>query len=275
MGEIEGHHRLALILAAYDPYKDIFDIFIKQFEKYWTNRPYPLVIANMYFDYDGNNTHVIHCGDMKTPYFRKRIAIDSVDADYCLVLEEDRIFMDFVDTDEVEKILDFMDKHNIDYFRCQTSEFKKKKKNRIKNYEHFYRIPMKEPYGVCGSMVIWRKSYLEGLREENLDNGYEWERYWLKQSYSSKEELVDSNFATDDRNVFNILHCIEKQKWIYDARKKLIKEGYEINNDRPVMGLKERFFFKLKNFSKRLPISFRHSIKQFLKKLGFKFVTDY
>lgn len=275
MENIKGHYRLALCLAAYDPYKDIFDIFIKQFEKYWPDRPYPLIIANMFFDYEGENAYVIHCGDVKIPNLRNRIVFDTVDADFFLVMEEDRILMDYIDNKEIEKILDFMDKEQIDYFRCQASQFKKKKKNRFTGYEHYYRIPMKEPYGVCGSMVIWRKSFLLDLRKDNLDNGYEWERYWLKQAYCRKQKLVDANFATDDRNVFHILHCIDKQKWIYGARKRLVKDGFDIGNSRKVMGIRERIFYNLKCFSKRVPISLRHGIKQFLKLIGFKFVTDY
>ena len=55
-------------------------------------------------------------------------------------------------------------------------------------------------------------------------DGYKFESYQNKRAALSKEVWV-KNYATDDRNLFHILHCIDKQRWIPSARKKLIKEG--------------------------------------------------
>lgn len=268
-------YRLAIYLAAYDPYKDIFDIFIEQFKRCWPDCPYPLVISNMFFEFKGDNIIVIHNGDEKRASVRKNKALDAVDADYYLGMEEDRIFTKKVDTKEIERILDFMDKESIDYYRCNSSVFKKRQRDQFLGYEHIYHIPSSEPYGVCGSTVIMSKKLHDYRRANNLDDGYEWEKHALENAFNSTQKWVP-NSATDDRNLFGIVHCVEKQKWISSSRKKFIQMGYSIRSeDRKVQTLSETIYMNVKDLGKRIPIKYRHVIKSLAKKFGFKFVTDY
>ena len=267
------HYRMAIYLAAYDPYKDVFDIFIEQFKKNWPDCPYPLVIANMYFQYEGENIIVINCGDEKDPIARKQKALEAVDADYYLGFEEDRIIMDKVNTAEVEKILDFMDKEQIPYFRCNPSFFRKKAENRFPGYEHYYHIVANEPYGVCGSTVIWKKEFIKKREEMGLASGYRWEAYQNERAATTTEKWVE-NYATDDRNIFHIIHCVEKQKWIASSKKRLEKEGYVITG-REVQSIKETIISGIKDTFKRVPGKTRHRVKETMKKIGFHFETDY
>lgn len=269
------HYRLAIYLAAYDPYKDLFDIFISQFDKCWPDCPYPLIISNMYFENERKNTIVIHNGNIPDPVIRKNRALESIDADYYLGMEEDRIFNGMVDTKEVEKILDFMDKESIDYYRCNASIFPKRKKDKYVGYDHAFHIPMNEPYGVCGSTVIMSKQLHDYRKKTGLDNGYKWEAFWLKKAGISSNKWIPK-FATDNRNLFHIVHCVEKQKWIASSRRLFIKKGYEIDpNVRKVQGIKETIFMHLKQSSKLLPAKSRIVIKKVATKMGFEFVTDY
>lgn len=270
---MKKHYRLAIFLAAYDPYKDIFDIFIEQFKKCWPDCPYPLVIANMFFEYKADNVIVIHCGNEKNQEVRKQRALEAVDADYYLGMEEDRIFSDKIDTQEIEKILDFMDKENIEFYRCNASVFKKKKSDQYPGYTHAFHIPAKEPYGVCGSTVIMSKKLHEQRKKEGLENGYVWEKYQLKRAYYDTRKWVDG-YATDDRNVFHIVHCVEKQKWITKSRRIFMKMGYDVGS-RDVQNVRESLLFNIKGACKRIPIKYRYRIKKIVKKFGIKCVTDY
>lgn len=273
--EKKSKYRLAIYLAAYDPYKDLFDIFIEQFKRCWPDCPYPLIISNMFFEYEGDNIIVIHNGDEKRAVIRKNRALDAVDADYYLGMEEDRIFTKKVDTKEIERILDFMDKESIDYYRCNSSVFKKKPRDQFPGYDHIYHIQSSEPYGVCGSTVIMSKKLHDYRRANNLDDGYAWEKKALENAFHSTEKWVP-NYATDDRNLFGIVHCVEKQKWIASSRKVFIRMGYDIRlENRKIQTSSEAIYMYIKDLGKRVPIRYRHAIKAFAKKIGFKFVTDY
>lgn len=272
---MKKHYRLAIILAAYDPYKDVFDIFYEQFKKNWSDCPYPLVIANMHFQVEGNNVVLINCGDEPNQSRRTRTAFEMIDADYYLLFEEDRIIMNPVNTHDVEEILNFMDTEKVPYFRCHASIFRKKKSNLFHGQVHYYHIPAQEPYGVCGSTVIWSKAMMEFLKEDFEFDGYRWEKFQNERAALSKDKWVE-NYATDDRNVFHILHCIDKQRWIPSAKRELCKEGYDFeDSNRDVLSFVQSTFFTVKRVAKRIPGKIRYRIKKILKLIGFKFQTDY
>lgn len=275
MENFDMHYRMVIVLAAFDPYKDIFDIFIEQFKKNWPDCPYPLIISNMYFKCDLENVYVINCGDVKDPALRLKMAIDMFDADYYLGFEEDRIIMRPVNTKEVERILEFMDSENILYYRCNSSVYRKKKSDQYNGYEHCFHIPANEPYGVCGSTVIWSNRMMHILGDEFDYNGYKWESYQNERAATSHDKWLDY-FATDNRNLFHILHCIEKQKWIAKSRRLLIKQGYDIpRRGREIQSFGETLMAYLKYCFKLIPGKTRFYIKKLLKKVGFDFVTDY
>ncbi len=269
------HYRFVIFLAAYDPYKDVFDIFIDQFYKNWPDCPYPLVIANMHFNYEGNNVILINCGDMPSAADRMRVIMDKIDADYYLGMEEDRMITKPINSAEIEEILDFMDKEKIKYFRCDASKFKKRESDKFQNYEHYYHIPNNEPYGVCGSTSIWSRELLEEFGEKFSFNGYKWESYQNSRAGKDSNGWVDG-CATCDSNLLGILHCIDKQKWISSSRKKLIKKGYKIDKkQRQVHSLKETIIFNLKNSFMTMSSKNRHRIKNILKRFGFHFETEW
>lgn len=268
--------RLIICLAAYDPYKDIFDVFIELFKKNWPDCPYKLIIANMNFSYESDNENIIvmNCGKIKESYIRQRMVREQFDADYYIFMEEDRMITDRVNNQDIEEILDFMDEEKLNYFRCNSSIFRKKKKNAYVGYNHFYHIPSKEPYGICGSTVIWRNEYMKELEKIGHDNGYVFENEQLKNAYYASEKWV-KKAATDDRNLFNILHCIDKQRWIPSAKKKLQKMGFDIGKDREELTLFLNIYVNIRNCGKLVPIKFRYWLKKILKLLGFNFVTEY
>lgn len=269
------HYRFVIFLTAYDPYKDMFDIFIKQFKKNWPDCPYPLVIANMYFHYEDDNVILINCGDMPSAADRMRVMMEKVDADYYLGMEEDRIIMNPVDTSEIEKILAFMDKEKLGYYRCNGSRFKKREADRYQGYEHYYHILKDEPYGVCGSTSIWSRKLLDEFGTKFDFDGYQWESFQNARAGRAGKGWVEG-YATDDRNLLSILHCVEKQKWIASARRRLIKEGYDIDRQgRQVHSWKETIICNLKNAFMGVSGSKRHKIKRILKKFGFHFETDW
>lgn len=271
----KSKYRLAIILPAYDPYKDVFDIFISEFKKNWPDCPYPLIISNMFFDFSDEDmfVNVIHSGNEPSFVIRRDKAIASIDADYYIVMEEDRIISEKVDTSVIEEIMQFMDKESIDYFRCNPSPFRKKSCDKYEGYEHYFHILAKEPYGVCGSTVIQSKELI--LRKKDLNDPYQWEEEQLKNCLMAKKRWA-GKYITDDRNVFHIVHCIEKQKWIRSSKRYFKKKGYSINDStRPSLGLKETALFHIKNLGKRIPIKLRYNIKKIAAKIGFKFVTKY
>lgn len=270
-------YRLSIVLPAYDPYKDAFDIFMNLFEKNWPDCPYPVVVANMFFQYESTlpNFHLINCGDEKRYRVRRNKAIDFKKAKYYLIMEEDRMFTGKIDTREIEKILDFMDANDIDYYRMNPSFFRKKKKDRFEGYEHFYHIPSKEPYGRSGATSIYRIDLIEKNSAKYADAYFE-ENGYLEDSFNATEKYL-ANAATDDRNILSILHCIDKSQWIPEAKRELERMGYDLSNTTlKTIPAGKNFIQNCKyTVGKRVPIKGRFYVKKILGKFGMKFSTKY
>ena len=269
--------RFSIILPAYDPYKDAFDIFMDLFEKNWPDCPYPVVVTNMFFQYESSlpNFHLKNCGDEKRYRVRRTEAINMVKAKYYLIMEEDRMFTGKIDTREIEKILDFMDENDIEYYRMNPSFFKKKKKAKFEGYEHFYHIPAKEPYGRSGATSIYRIDLIERNSKKYAD-AYCEENGYLEDSFNATEKYL-AKAATDDRNILHILHCIDKSQWIPAAKRELEKMGYDLSDTTlKTLSKKRNIVQKCKYvIGNRVPIKFRYYIKKFLSKFGMKFSTKY
>lgn len=270
-------YRFAIILPAYDPYKDAFDIFMDLFEKNWSDCPYPFVVANMFFQHESKLKHFYlkNCGDEKSYRVRRNEAMHLIKAKYYLIMEEDRMFTDKIDTNEIEKILDFMDENDIDYYRLNPSFFKKKKKDKFDGSEHCYHILAQEPYGRSGATSIYRVDLIEKNSNKYAD-AYMEENGYLEDSYKAKERYLEKA-ATDDRNVLHILHCIDKSQWIPSAKRKLGKLGYDLSHSTlKTIPLHKAIIQDIKyTFGKCVPIKLRVYIKKVLTKMGMRFSTKY
>lgn len=269
--------RLALLLPAYDPYKDAFDIYMDLFMKNWPDCPYPFIVTNMNFqcDYPLKGFRLINCGDEKRYKVRLRKGLDAINAKYYLILEEDRMFTQKIDTCDIEEILNFMDEYDVKYYRMNPSFFKKKKRDRYGEKAHHYHVLAKEPYGRSGATSIWRADYIREFQEIYEDE-YAAENTYLKESLCMSERYV-KDCATDDRNVLHVLHCIEKSKWVKSSQKRLEKMGYDFSSTiLATQSLKQYYIYEMKSFiGKCIPMRLRYRVKKILRKFGMKFSTDY
>ena len=102
-----------------------------------------------------------------------------------------------------------------------------------------------------------------------MANGYKWEAYQNERAAKATDKWVE-NYATDDRNLFHILHCIEKQKWIVSSKKTLEKQGYVIQG-REVQSYKVTIILYIKDIFKRIPGKTRNKIKKIMKKIWISF----
>lgn len=274
MVDVNKHYRMAIFLIVYGPYQDVHDIFLSQFRKNWPDCPYPLVIGNQYYELNDENILTLKFEDGVGGSDRLNKILDTIEADYYLGFEADRVIMDRVETSEVEKILDFIEANNIQYFRCHASRNKKKKADIYEGYLHFFHIRANEPYGVPGSSAIWSKELRSYLRANKI-NGYQWEALQNERAATTHDRWIDG-YATDDRNVFHILHCVEKKKWIRSAKRNLLKDGIDImESTRDTQTLLETVMAHTKELFMRIPGKTRFRIKKLLKIIGFKFSTDY
>lgn len=259
--------RLTIIVPTHDSYIDLFAVFLRLFKKNWANCPYRLVLScNEYPATEYKNINVVNNSEDTLITMRVSNAAHKFPADYYLVLLEDMFIDKPVDDERFAEILDFSDKNGLHY--CGLN-LKLAKKNS-------YMFTSKaEPYGISFGAFICDNYFIENYLNKNI-TGWDFENEQLKLTlqYKKKEKFTDCAHCTG--NPLNIIHGIDKGRWIRTAKKAIGKDNPEIDlGDRPLLGRKETIKRKLYSVSKIFKPKSRARIKKFLRHFGFKFTTDY
>ena len=188
----------------------------------------------------------------------------------CLLLE-DFFISDKVDNGEIEKIVDFMEKENIVYYKLQT--FSKLKSDKYKKIPYLTEIKDDKKYGVSLLAAIWKK---EDLLKMIGGGDYNAWRFEIMRN-EEKSHNLSGKCVYDNRDVLHICHGVVKGKYLPQAIKAMKKKGYILNssNEREILSFKERFEFKLKLYIKNMcPESLYDTVKKTGKKIGFRFTDD-
>ena len=236
--------RLTILLVSYDGYSDMWPTFFECKDTFWSDCPYPVVLANNEKDIDIRNVRVINCGKDAQWSTRTRKALESIDTKYVMFLLEDLFISDVVKTEKIERAIDLMDKEGINYYKIMT--FSKINTNNFKNYEYLKQIPASLPYGISLQAAIWEKNhFLEMIGAEDY-NPWVFEVRRLEDEKNSNEpyKLVG---VYDNRNIMNICHMVVQGKFLRKAVKKMLQLGIHVDtNSRKIMSRRENFIYNLK-----------------------------
>lgn len=200
-------------------------------------------------------------------------AIECVDADYYMIIDEDMMITRKVITSEIEDVLNVMESNGIKHY-SYFKAFKQKGKN-IDNHDYLSYVKKSQPYGLA-LMSIMSAPFLKETIGNGTVEGWEIERKWLKEAYLANDEYFD-DVIVDNRNIFNLIHGISKGCWFPSVLRKMKKLGYNIDiKQRKVLSNAEEI--KIRSyilFGTKISGRNRVMIKNGLRKLGFKFISDY
>lgn len=264
---------MALVIIGYDPYKDVWNHYFKLLNKYWADNPFPVYLVNNEdpgIEYKG--VTVINCGKDAEWSRKAQIAVQQVKEKYICLLLEDFLTRDYVDTEEVLKVVKFMKEKDMKYYKLTT--FSKFRTPHYENYKFLYTIPKNMPYGISLQAAIWEKDFLkEKLGTDNY-NAWTFEKDRLDEETNESGPLEGCVF--DNRNILQIEHAIVQSVYLPPAIRYFNKIGYKIDlNERGMMNKRQYFIYANKRFWSDLLSGFDLSLlKKCLKKFGMTFVSD-
>ncbi len=259
------NNKLTVLLVSYDGYGDMWPAFFECKKKFWSDCPYPTVLANNEKSFTAENTVVMNCGRDAQWSMRTRKALEKIDTKYVMFLLEDLFISDNVDTRNVESAISIMEDEGIDYYKIMT--FSDIKTKNFKDYDFLKTIPASLPYGISLQASIWNRNFFLKMIGEGNYNPWCFETRRLKEEQTTKEpnKLIG---VFDNRNILNICHMVVQGKYL---PKSVIKmQGVGINVDvesREVMSYSENCIYDLK--LKVSSFTDRHTIiRKFLRMLG-------
>lgn len=269
-------NNLTLIVSCWDKYDDVRKVFFESLLKYWPTCPFRIVIAinsGEKFFLPGLKIDTIECPASSTGTERLIYALKEVNSKYVLLLHEDAIFYDYVNSDFVKALTVFIISHNIEYCKMINSPSKKGKK--FSNPYSLKYINHRQPYGINICCSIYKKDYFLHTMDDTLST---WELENKLNTIASKMErgyYNDKVICTS--NPLRVYFGVMGGKWSRKALKLCKQKGFSIDIERrKINSLWTEMVNSFKSLATRIcPWKLRLFLKKVLTKLGFKFVTKY
>ena len=265
---------MIVVISSPDSYSDVFEIFFTLFRKYWTNCEYEVILSNNKLKPSFENLRVMNNDTNATWSSRVLKAVVNEDTKYVMLLTEDSIITDYINSEQIRGVLCLMKDYDLKYYRLW--HIPKPKGKLIDDHEHARLIPIEQPYGRNLGPAIWEKDHLIECLKDGKSSGWEIEGSFLEESNNSNSGNHEE-CAVDDRDLLHMIHGVSKGKWNPSALRKLRKLGISVDTS------KRRRISRYKELQTRLaiyivcalPNGVRVRLKKTLAKLGFKFVTPY
>lgn len=214
----------SIFLSTCDAYKDCWDPFFLLFKKYWPDYSGTIymVTDNLTYQYEGLkikclNINTINGIDPSVNISwgkRMRMAMDLIDDDIILFMQEDFFIKDRVKNDIINNFAQLMVDHKdlmcLHLTRPQIKDADKSE------FEHLYNMKVKQRYRADCQPALWRKEELYNVLEDEY-SPWQMEVFGSKKSAQMNHRylIVDKNWVKKD--VFEIIPYvatgISKAKW--------------------------------------------------------------
>lgn len=262
-------NRLTIYVSSPDSYADVFDVFLKGFRKYWNDCPYDFIFTTNTYSYDGITCICNHQpGDSWVE--RTIAALPQIKSKYILLMCDDIIINKKVNNHDIERILDYMDNHEIRF--CRMSPIRKGE--RIPELPILNAVNKRQPYAINLQIGIFRKDLFVELLGDGTENAWEIENWINKDAACAKDELF-MDVVTVNQAVIPFVHGVMKGLWIRSAIRFIQEEFPDYVFSRAGQSIKDEIKVWLMGmFGSRLSPKSRVLMKRCLRCLGVRFVTD-
>lgn len=264
---------MAILVIGFDGYNDLWDDYFTLLNKYWSDRSFPVYLANNQLKPEYNNVSIINCGADAEWSNKVRVALENIEETYICLLLEDFFTGSKVNNETIINTLDFIKSENIRYYKLDS--FSKIKANNYNGMNYLSTIPENLDYGISLQPAIWNRKFLLELLGEGNYNAWKFE--YARIAESAKGSAKDlAGCVYDDRNILEIQHAVVQGKYLPPVVEFFEQQNYKVNmTRRSAMTTKEYKLHRVKQIGKKItPIAYRKTVKKFMNNFGMKFVSD-
>lgn len=235
--------KYSILVNTCDKFADCWNPFFQLFEKFWPDYKGVIYLNTEYLECEytltgeGKIVSVKGCKVNNYPTNKRATwsqclywALQQIETDLVLYLQEDYFFKDKVKTDIIDEFAELM-LQNKD-IKCIHFTDQSVLASDKSEFEHLYDIQKKQKYRVSCQAALWRKGELFELLRIRED-AWQFERYGSKRS-----ELLNHRYLVIDKswvklNEFEIIPYIftgiVKGRWIREAKTLFDREGIEMD----------------------------------------------
>lgn len=259
---------MTIIVDSFDGYSDLWPVFFAVFEKQWPDCPFDIKLVSNFHTY--KDICVINVG-LETSWSDRTLkALKQIETEYIILLLEDYLFGKSINTEEINKALEFAKTQNIKYLR-----FTNIPKSRFHTKEDIFPLYQDEEYAINLQAAIWKKDYLIEILEKYPGNAWEVEVALLRETVNAEHKVLEGCFGMQ----FDPLHIrngVLKGKWFPKEIKYFKSIGIDVQwNERGKLNCLQVMKYNSQIWLKEhLSYDSRKKIKSILKKCGVKFISD-
>ena len=251
---------LTVVVDSFDGYSDLWPCFFSVFQKQWENCPYDVKLISNHKSFEGVTT--INVGDETCWSDRTLKAIEQIKTDYVLLLLEDYLFGEPVDTQNIENTLAFMEKESAKYLRLTNIP-----KSRFNNKDNFFPLYADEEYAINLQASIWEKNFLIESLKKYSGNAWEFEIGFLKSAVTSEHTVLTGCYGLAE-DPLHVRNGVLKGKWFPKEIKYFENQGINISwQSRGKLSFAQRIKYYISvGVKNKLSYKMRKRVKALLKK---------
>lgn len=261
-----------IVLVTHSSFKDICELYLNLFHKYWPDCPYDFVIGVIGKQISFENERVFFCGENATlPNCILEIS-KSFNYDYYMCMLGDAFINDYINTTNVINLINHLKKDQMDYcclIPRKAYRFHKKSVNKIYRY-----ILKNDIYCVSFIAFIANKKFIQKEFSEKVTD-LDFEKKYISEKQTSTSDYYP-NMVILNNNIFNIYPGIEKGKWNLRTLYLIKSKNHEfLIPNRPKISI-VKYCRNLIGSQLQIILSKRQRIylKKFLSKVGMNFTID-
>ena len=172
--------RLSIYVSSPDSYSDVLAVFLKGYRRYWSDCPYEFILTTNTKSYEGI-TCICNNKQNDTWVERTIAALPVIKSKYVMLMCDDIILSDNVDNSLIERLLDYMDSHEIRYCNLGPTP----KGSKIKSFPLLRSVNKQIPYAINLQFGIFRKD----LFVELLGDGSLYKGKWIRHAVENLSRL--------------------------------------------------------------------------------------
>ncbi|MCD8013661.1 MAG: hypothetical protein LUG99_10875 [Lachnospiraceae bacterium] len=263
-------NRLAIYVSSPNSYQDIFKVYYECLKKFFSDCPYEVILTTNSQEYEGITVINNYISDDSWTD-RTIPVLKTLNVEYILLMNDDTFFAKKVDVESIEAVLDEMDKNKIDF--CNLSlKFPGKS---VKESKYLKYIHQRQAYGILLQMGIFRRDFLIKLLGNGEKSIYDIEKELLFEALNAPNKYFD-NIVSCKYDLIPSIHGVKSGKWIRYSYNKLKRLGIKIDSKRNKLSFREELNYHIRRgIGTYINPKLRLKIKMLLKRVGFKFNSDY
>lgn len=249
--------KFAVLVVSCDKYSDLWEPFFQLFWRFWPDCPFNVYLLSNKVSAEIPQVRNLLVGDDLSWSDSLLKGVAQLKEEYVFLFLDDLFLYDFIKTDRVLKVFNWILASGANYVRMNPSQRPDRPFNKIVGI-----VSKGTIYRTSTVLSVWKKDVLLDLLKAN-------ESAWDFEVFGSiRSDRYDGFYSTWE-NHFPVMNTVIKGKWQRSALKKLESMGIKIDlSKRCPMTLVETLVLRFKELRSHMlnlmPAKYRRQIKDFV-----------